>query len=214
MYIWVTVLLVVVVVLLVVVVCKRAPRLVSAPYFRVFEHPYFFSPTECDHLIQLAKRGNLVDSRLASSVFGNVDQSVRQSSQIWIRQADDPVASAFSYRVARLTGTDPEKQERMQIVKYTPGGHFKPHHDALVNGIRAFGLTQRYITALLYLNTPLEGGSTTFPRIHHTVHAQQGKLLLWQGIDPVSEDILLESEHQGDPLVRGEKWIATIWILL
>jgi hypothetical protein len=62
----------------------------------------------------------------------------------------------------------------------------------------------------LYLNDPLGGGTTSFPRIGVTLRPELGKLVCWCNVDEnMSVNDL--TEHQGDDVTEGKKWLANFW---
>lgn len=82
-----------------------------------------------------------------------------------------------------------------EIVRYPPGGMFKPHTDTNKdNAHRAF-------TIILYLNDDFEGGATSFPDLHYDCRPKAGRVLIF----------LSTQLHAGLPVVRGEKNIIVFW---
>merc|ERR1712238_403706 len=81
--------------------------------------------------------------------------------------------------------------EALQLVRYTKGQTYTPHHDFLYPSITNRYQPSRYATLILYLNEGMQGGETTFPRA-------------------VNFDDL--SQHSGSVVDDGEKWIANMWI--
>lgn len=86
----------------------------------------------------------------------------RSSYNAWLPQ--DAVLDGLQRRLSHILGISAaylkQKSEQLQVVRYTPGGQFKPHQDS-----SAFNT--RLVTALLYLNSPTDsggsGGETWFP---------------------------------------------------
>ena len=70
---------------------------------------------------------------------------------------------------------------------------------------------QRLLTALVYLNTPEEGGSTAFPRMKTEVKAENGKLLVFENVYKNTVNKHHLSEHAGMPVIKGEKYIFNLW---
>jgi len=64
-------------------------------------------------------------------------------------------------------------------------------------------------TFLIYLNTPLAGGATTFPDAGVTVHAVAGHAVFFAYPLPTPQTKTL---HGGAPVTAGEKWVATKWL--
>lgn len=84
---------------------------------------------------------------------------------------------------------------------------------------------QRIATALLFLNTPEEGGETAFPNIEAHNDAtfctcareslahkpETGDLILFWSLDADGE-VNIRATHAACPVVKGEKWSAPVWI--
>ena len=66
----------------------------------------------------------------------------------------------------------------------------------------------RCATALLYLNDGFEGGATSFPKLGITVWPRQGDILYFE----YDEETYELAMHAGEPVIKGEKRIASLWI--
>ena len=70
---------------------------------------------------------------------------------------------------------------------------------------------QRVSTLVMYLSDVEQGGETTFPDVGVSVVPKKGAAVYFeycnsQGqVDPLSL-------HAGNPVIKGEKWIATKWM--
>ena len=88
---------------------------------------------------------------------------------------------------------------------------YTPHHD--------FGYTgkaeQRFLTLLLYIEVPEEGGATSFPKAHGgrgmKVKPPRGTGVLFYSMkrDGNADDFSL---HSGMPVRKGHKWICNLWV--
>lgn len=117
------------------------------------------------------------------------------------------------------TINDTAMSEPVQVQIYKPGQHYSKHTDSWDNHAVCNDKTkQRTWTCVLYLNDVEAGGTTTFPQIGTTLHRpsdptrapEQGTLACWYNVLPNLEANKL-TEHQGDPVVRGEKYLANFW---
>lgn len=126
--------------------------------------------------------------------------------------------------------------EAMQLLRYEPGESYSAHHDFTYPSIENRYQPKRYATVLLYLTGEgdvvengirrsrsksadgLEGGETTFPRAITTefhdgvkVKPQSGKAVLFYNVLPDGnmDDL---SQHSGEKVGAGVKYIANIWI--
>ncbi|HEX9966077.1 MAG TPA: 2OG-Fe(II) oxygenase [Allosphingosinicella sp.] len=120
--------------------------------------------------------------------------------------AEDLVVNALNRRIAAVSGTRLEQGEPLQLLRYRPGGEYKPHMDAL-----PADPNQRVLTALVYLSDDYEGGETSFPRAGLSYRGGTGDALIFRnasadgGPDPLAL-------HAGLPVTRGTKYLASRWI--
>jgi len=69
----------------------------------------------------------------------------------------------------------------------------------------------RIATVLVYLETPDEGGETTFPKSNFDIPAVKGNAVLFWDATPDGEGDKL-TLHGGKPVLAGTKWCMTKWI--
>lgn len=170
----------------------------------------FLDARECAHIIGLidavARPSELVRDETyknyRTSFSGDVDQG-------------DPVVRAIERRLSDLIGIDLSWGETVQGQRYHPGQEFKEHcdwfdtaqpywHDEMRRG------GQRSWTAMVYLNTVEDGGTTDFPRIEVNIPPQAGALLLWNNNLP-DGTVNWDTMHAALPVVRGVKYVITKW---
>ena len=119
---------------------------------------------------------------------------------------ENPAIHALNRRLAAASGTAAEQGEPLQVLRYRPGGEYKPHFDA----IPGFA-NQRAMTILIWLNVDYEGGETHFPAAGLKLKGRSGDAILFRNIgadgrrDPAAG-------HAGLPVTKGEKLIASRWI--
>lgn len=102
-----------------------------------------------------------------------------------------------------------ENAELLQLTRYRQGQEYQPHYDNFnLPGYPPVHTVDRCATALLYLNDGFEGGCTVFPRLNITVTPRQGDILYFE-YDEETYDLVL---HAGEPVIKGEKRIASLWI--
>jgi prolyl 4-hydroxylase len=106
--------------------------------------------------------------------------------------------------------------EASQVLHYSVGQQFKPHHDfldpanpAYDEDLMRFG--QRIATFLIYLNEGYRGGETSFPEIGFDYRANEGDALFYANVtgDGRPDPLTL---HAGLPPTFGEKWVFSQWI--
>ncbi len=178
---------------------------------RVVLYDNFLSKQECEHLIELAgsrfNRSMVVATKGGESVVDN-----RSSETAHLGIGQDDTVRLIEARIAATVHWPVLKAESLQIIKYEAGQEYKPHYDFFEkteeNAYLATPNFQRTATMILYLQEPTAGGSTSFPRLGLTVPAKQGRALFFSYPNPIPNDKTL---HAGDPVISGEKIIATKW---
>lgn len=167
---------------------------------------------DCQQLVQIG-RDHMQEATVTDEHTGvNVSDLSRQSQMAWPKREDHQILQKIAQGIVQLTGVPLECQEPLQILRYSPGGQYKPHFDAFNADsptLRAGG--NRSLTLILYLTAVEDGGETTFPELGITVYPLPGSGVLFRNLNAegVRERFSL---HAGNPVTRGEKWIATQWI--
>lgn len=166
-----------------------------------------FTAEECLHVAQAASDlmapAIVVDPRTGRNIanpirtsYGAVVGPMRESL----------VIQALNRRLANVTGTDVRQGEALSVLRYTPGQEFRLHIDA-IQGAR----NQRIKTAIVYLNSGFGGGATSFISNGLSITPQVGDAIVFDNVKP-DGSIDPTSQHAGEPVTHGVKWIATRWI--
>ncbi len=169
------------------------------------EHPGFLTPKECKAIIKAAMRKGLTRSEVVGKAGGEVS-NVRTSSQVFIKH-DDPAAEPIVAKVEKLLGCSRKHFEEVQVVRYKPGQKYGAHYDSDADTPRD---EMRTDTVLMYLNEPKAGGNTAFPKAGVEVSPQRGKAVHWKNLDSHG-NVLPCAYHAGTPVIKGTKWICTVW---
>lgn len=176
----------------------------------------FLSDAECDVLVQLSK-AKMEDSTVIDPVTGQfVKHPERTSRGTHFEHQSSDIVIAIENRIAEVFGFETKQQEAIQILQYALGGEYKAHFDffspsdASSHALIAEG-GQRLATLIMYLNTPLEGGSTDLPNLGLSIRAKKGSALYFENINQQGE-VDERTLHAGMPIIAGEKWIATKWL--
>ncbi len=183
------------------------PKIVSQdPYIVLY--PQLFSHAECKYLAVLGapwlEKAGILD--LAGK--GRMDDKIRDAQCCSIPNlAEDLVVQAVNRCIAKATGTEPGWGEPLNILKYSPGQQYKPHHD----GTGTDNVSVRVLTALIWLNDQFEGGETDFPKINIRVRGGVGDLLVFKNLRDNGE-FDERMIHAGLPVTQGVKWMASRWI--
>lgn len=84
-----------------------------------------------------------------------------------------------------------------QLIRYEPGGHFKPHRDS------SSAFWNRCVTIISYINDDYVGGETFFPGFEERVRPHRGKTIAF----------LSDTLHAGLPVIEGTKFVLASWAL-
>ena len=166
-----------------------------------------FSPAECAWLAEAAA------PMLAPAVVVDPGSGRQRPDPVRVCDSvgfpwplENPAIHALNRRLAAASRSAPEQGEPLQVLRYRPGGEYKPHFDA----IPGFA-NQRAMTILVWLNEEYEGGETHFPTPGLKLKGRTGDAILFRNIgadgrrDPAAG-------HSGLPVTSGEKRIASRWI--
>jgi prolyl 4-hydroxylase len=180
-------------------------RLCEAPAVTRFEA--LFSAAECSWLAAAA------EPMLEPAVV--VDPASGRQRRDPVRVCDsagftwpleNPAVHALNRRIAAASGTTPEQGEPLQVLRYRPGGEYRPHFDA----IPGFA-NQRVMTMLVWLGEGYEGGETHFPTPGLKLKGRTGDAILFRNAGPDGRRDPAAG-HAGLPVTSGEKLIASRWI--
>ncbi len=177
----------------------------------------FLTDEECDSLIKKAKpdltQSTVVDNNSSQGVLDNRRTS---SGTFLSKRLEIPAAKKIRSRAAKLTGLSKKNGENIQVLHYSPGAEYQPHHDYFdpnsKGGFFHYNRGgQRVATLLVYLNTPTAGGETIFPKARLKITPIKGSAVLFYNVDLQNRPDP-QSLHGGAPVIAGEKWIATLWM--
>lgn len=183
---------------------------VPTPLVDIFVLRNFLDREECRGLI-----AKIDAHRKPSRLFVNNPDPDFRTSETCNLERDDELVLDVERRISALLGLDPGHGEFLQGQRYAEGQQFKLHHDYLRtdqpywNRQKEVG-GQRTWTAMVFLNAPVAGGETVFPRIKLAIPPRQGSLVTWNNLDANGAPNPA-TLHQGRPVVRGEKYIITKW---
>ncbi len=184
----------------------------SDPSIVVIGH--FLSDEECDGLIEAAKPRLARSLTVATKTGGEELNADRTSNGMFFARAENELIARIERRLAQLTRWPVENGEGLQILHYRPGAEYKPHYDyfdphepGTPTILKRGG--QRVATIIMYLHEPEAGGGTVFPDVKFTVAPKKGHAVFfsYNRAHPASKSL-----HGGEPVLRGEKWVATKWL--
>ncbi|MFM9902030.1 MAG: 2OG-Fe(II) oxygenase [Polaromonas sp.] len=172
------------------------------------------SAEECDALIEAARPRLSASLTVDTQTGGEALHPDRTSQGMFFSRGENPLVARVEARIATLLGWPLENGEGLQILRYPPGAQYRPHYDYFDPGepgtpaiLQRGG--QRVATLIIYLFEPEGGGATVFPDIALSVPPRRGNAVFFSYGQPHPASLSL---HGGDPVTKGEKWIATKWL--
>jgi len=188
--------------------------LLSMKYPRVVVFGGLLSDAECDALVALSGPRMARSETVDNNTGGSEVNEARTSRGMFFARGETPLIDRIERRIAALLGWPLVNGEGLQVLHYRPGAEYKPHYDYFdpvhpgsAPILRRGG--QRVGTVVMYLNTPKEGGGTTFPDVGLEVGPVKGNAVFFSYDRPHPST---RSLHGGAPVVAGEKWVATKWL--
>ncbi len=174
----------------------------------------FMSDQECDQVIALAGP-RMARSETVDNITGGSEVNVARTSRgMFFERGETGVIDKVEKRIAALLGWPVQNGEGLQVLHYRPGAEYKPHYDYFdpvhpgsASILKRGG--QRVGTLLMYLNTPKKGGGTIFPDVGLEVAPIKGNACFFS-YDRAH--VNTKSLHGGQPVIEGEKWVATKWL--
>jgi prolyl 4-hydroxylase len=169
---------------------------------------------ECDALMEEARPHLARSETVVNATGGSEVNAARTSEGMFFARGQSPLIQRLENRVARLLNWPVKWGEGLQVLRYVPGAEYRPHHDYFDprhSGTEAVLKRggQRVGTLIMYLNTPVRGGATTFPDVALQVAAIRGNAVFFSYDRP---HVGTRTLHGGAPVVEGEKWVATKWL--
>jgi len=174
--------------------------------------PTYTKPVVIKNMISKEEREHIMkeaSSKLETSTVAEeriVDERVRKSETAWL-ELEDPVVNEVVRRCMKLVDRPMCNCEKLQVLRYGPGGHYKPHQDTFDD----MGDNKRMYTIILALNDDYEGGETEFPNLKERYKLEAGDALFFHTLDNY-ELMTSKALHGGRPVKSGEKWICNLWV--
>jgi prolyl 4-hydroxylase len=182
----------------------------------VASHNNVLTPFECDYLITISCSLMQPSKVVSADKAGSVQQGYRTSDGAVLlpHMLDLPTVRIIE-KLAEISGIDASHGEFLSLLRYKPGQEYRPHHDFLQVDENDYSMIgrcgQRCATLLTYLNEGFEGGETEFPALEFQYEGRTGSSLYFRNTDRAGKPIQ-DSLHAGLPIIKGEKWMATLWI--
>ncbi len=181
---------------------------------RVIVFGNLLSKEECKDLIALASP-KMARSRTVDRATGGEEvNDARTSDGMFFQRGEGELVTRIEKRLAELVNWPYENGEGLQILHYGPGNQYEPHNDYF--DIKDPGTPlilqrggQRVATIVMYLQSPEKGGGTIFPDVGFEVAPIAGNAVFFTYDKPSPSTKTL---HGGQPIIQGDKWIATKWL--
>jgi hypothetical protein len=187
----------------------------DSPRIRIIRQ--FATPAECRWLIALG-RPHLGPATVFDQSTGTQTTDPSRDNSFFVLRLGEMniLTEVIRTRISAATRLPVPLFEPSQLLHYSVGQRFKPHHDfldpanpAYAESLAVFG--QRIATFLIYLNAGYSAGETSFPKIGLNYSAEQGDALFFANVtrDGAPDPSTL---HAGLPPTAGEKWVFSQWI--
>jgi prolyl 4-hydroxylase len=184
------------------------------PLLEVF--PAVYSGQDCEYVIAMG--ANHVQPSLT------IDDHAPRLTRSQYRTSSDFQFTSFEedfglrwlqWRMLEPLGVPMANAEPLVLLRYQPGEEYKPHRDYLPpstpgNSPMPDQPGQRVHTVFTYLTDVEEGGETDFPIIGKRVSPVRGNAVHFVNILANGEPDP-RTLHAGLSVLRGEKWLATLW---
>ena len=165
--------------------------------------PNFLTDNERRHIMKKAEQ-KLHVSTVAED--RKIDKDVRDSETAWL-DTSDPIVRRIMEKCVSLTDRPLTNCEHLQVLRYKPGGHYKPHQDTF-DDMKG---NKRMYTIILALNDDYEEGETEFPNLNKKYKLKAGDALFFHTLDNY-ELMTSKDLHGGRRVNSGEKWICNLWV--
>ena len=177
----------------------------------------FVTPDQCEAM-RVSAEPNLMKAAVASGDGSSVLSEARKAQQARYRMntTDDPLYDVYQ-KIFSVTNTiagydlNSEGQEPLMVIQYNKDDQYRPHCDGNCDGAK-HQKGGRVATAVIYCETAIVGGGTTFTKADLFVKPRSGTATFfsYKGADGRMDEGL--TKHSGCPVLEGEKWITTAWM--
>lgn len=179
--------------------------------FNIYELENFINLDICEKACELIRKTSAKSTVGSDVKDASYDLSRTSHTSFFLdKDVDFKVIYFIEDKIHDLLNIKLNFGEPIQGQWYKIGQEFKQHFDAFPSDkdtVANYG--NRTFTAMIYLNNVEEGGFTSFPNINISLKPEAGKLVIWQ--NTLNSEIIKESSHVGEPVVKGEKFILTKW---
>jgi hypothetical protein len=183
---------------------------------KIFSIANLLSHIECEYIKFIAtpfmRESMTIDPKTGATIRDSIRTS-HSAALDWT--VEDPAINLIMNKCCQLFKVTASQSEVLHVLHYSVGEEYKPHYDFFggIDGQKNFDpSTQRIKTICLYLNDVESGGQTSFPRLDLKVTPKKGTAVFFENVNSKTKEPYIESLHASDPVINGEKWLATLWI--
>lgn len=162
----------------------------------------FLSPAECAEIVTFARASSAWSPATIYTQAGaaSINAAVRRAEMLTEEALPAELAARWpeiKARAHRLGGDPSLSVGEIQLVRYSPGGSFVTHLDAIDAPSE-----WRKRSIVVYLNDDFAGGETTFSPLRVRVRPRAGYALRFPPY----------VAHAGETVERGEKFALVFWL--
>ena len=179
----------------------------------IFTVDEFVSRGECAHLMTLAGMNFRPAEALTSDILSQENRAFTGNMAALQTTLCDAVVRQVERRVGAVFGLPASQVEPLSVLRYQGGHSYAPHVDYfdaarmaenLMRGDRA---GQRVASFLVYLHAPEAGGETHYLTLGKKIAGRERMALChFNCLESGEPDPA--TLHTGEPVIRGEKWLA------
>lgn len=143
-----------------------------------------------------------IDTSQRNVKCADIDTIISEVKELYDNIVHNVINSFYNFKV--------RDSELPQLLVYEPGGHYKPHYDAVAKWKNPDGSliwkksVDRDLSTVLFLNDDFEGGEFVFPDLRIRIRPEPGLLVAF----PSSQYFL----HQVEPVISGIRYTMVNWM--
>ena len=180
---------------------------------RIFTVDEFVSRGECAHLMTLAGMNFRPAEALTSDILSQENRAFTGNMAALQTTLCDAVVRQVERRVGGVFGLPASQVEPLSVLRYQGGHSYAPHVDYFDAARMAENLSrgdragQRIASFLVYLHAPEAGGETHYLTLGKKIAGRERMALChFNCLESGEPDPA--TLHTGEPVIKGEKWLA------
>jgi hypothetical protein len=183
---------------------------------KIFSVLELLSDIECEYIKYISSPYMRMSMTIDPITGQKVTDQIRTSHSASIDwHVEDPAINLIMSKCCKQFKVESCQSEVLHVLHYSIGEQYKPHYDFFggMSGQDNFDSSmQRIKTICLYLNEVKSGGETSFPKLNLQINPKKGMAVFFENVSEETKEPYIESLHAGQPVLEGEKWLATLWI--